>query len=183
MKKKLLLVVIVIIVGGIMEINAQSRKVLTAYFSWSGNSRNIAEQIHSQVGGDIFEIKTVNAYPKDYEPTTQAAKKEQEINARPKLAMQVNNINSYDVIFLVYPIWWGTMPMAVFTFLESYNFSGKTIAVFCAHGGSGFGQSINDIKKLLPQTIVREGLAIRGGLSSRSQNDIKTWLQKNGFIK
>jgi flavodoxin len=166
-----------------MEISAQSQsgkgKILIAYFSHSGNTRSVADQIHKTVGGDIFEIKTVNQYPKEYRPTTEAAKREQEANARPALATQVNNLDSYDVIFLGYPIWWGTIPMALFTFLESYNFSGKTIIPFCTHGGSGLGRSIADITRLCPQSTVREGLAIRGGSVGSAQNDITAWLRKN----
>jgi flavodoxin len=168
-----------------MEISAQSQtgssKILVAYFSHSGNTRTVAEQIHKAVGGDLFEIKTVNAYPKDYNTVVDQAKREQAANTRPVLSSQVSNLNSYDVIFLGYPNWWGTLPMAMFTFLESYNFAGKTIIPFCTHEGSALGRSVNDIRKLAPQAAVRDGLAVRGGSVSRAGNDITVWLGKNGI--
>jgi flavodoxin len=159
---------------------AEKGKILVAYFSWSGNTRAIAEQIHQAVGGDLFEIKTVNPYPEEYHPTTEAAKQEQESNARPVLAVQVNDMDSYDVVFVGYPIWWGTLPMTLFTFLEQYDFSGKTIIPFCTHEGSALGRSIADIKKLCPRSTVREGLAIRGRNAGNAQSDIAAWLKKIG---
>jgi flavodoxin len=186
MKPKLLLLsAIMIFMVSIMKTSAQTqpetRKILVAYFSWGGNTREIAGQIHQKTGGGLFEIKTVSPYPKEYRPTVEAAKKEQEAGARPKLAEQVGGMDSYDVIFLGYPNWWGTLPMPVFTFLESYNFSGKTIIPFCTHEGSALGRSVSDIKKLCPQATVRDGLAIRGGKVKRAQDDVTAWLRKNGI--
>jgi flavodoxin len=154
-------------------------KILVAYFSWNGNTRVIANQIHQSVGGDIFEIKTVNPYPKEYRPTTEVAKQEQEANARPALSTQVNGMDSYDVVFVGYPNWWGTLPMALFTFLEQYDFSGKAIIPFCTHEGSALGRSVIDIKKLCPQSTVLEGLAIRGGSvnSGSAQDTVNAWLR------
>jgi flavodoxin len=168
-----------------LTLNAQenTQKILIAYFSRSGNTRAIAEYIHQAVGGDLFEIKTVQQYPGEYAPTTEVAKREQEANTRPELAAQVRNMNSYDVIFVGYPIWWGTMPMALFTFLESYNFAGKTIIPFCTHGSSGLGRSVNDIKRLCPQSTVRNSIAVRGGDVSRARGDVQDWLRGLGMTK
>jgi flavodoxin len=99
------------------------------------------------------------------------------------LAAKVENINSYDVVFVGYPDWWGTMPMAVFTFLEEYNFSGKTIVPFCTHEGSGLGRSVEDIRKLCPQSTIVEGLAVRGSSVKNAQNDVSDWLRKIGMIE
>jgi flavodoxin len=86
-------------------------------------------------------------------------------------------MDSYDVIYMGYPNWWGTMPMAVFTFLESYDFSGKTIIPYCTHEGSGMGRSERDIKKLCPNARVLPGLAIRGGTVDRADKDLSNWLK------
>lgn len=106
------------------------------------------------------------------------ALKEQRGDARPKLATHVENMDDYDVIFLGYPNWWGTIPMPVFTFLEEYDFSGKTVIPFCTHEGSRLGRSIQDIKKLYPQAILLDGLAIRGADVGKAQDDVSRWLRK-----
>jgi flavodoxin len=102
-------------------------KILIACFSWSGNTRVVAGQIQKTVGGDLFEIKTAKAYPKDYRECIDVAKKEQQANARPELSAKVENMDAYNIIFVGYPNWWGTLPMPLFTFFESYDFKGKTI--------------------------------------------------------
>ncbi len=91
---------------------------------------------------------------------------------------KVENMNQYDVIYLGYPNWWGTMPMVLFTFLESYDFKGKTIIPFCTHEGSALGTSIRDIKKLCPDANIKQGLAIRGGNVNSSDKAIEDWLKK-----
>ena len=98
-------------------------------------------------------------------------------NARPELADAVPDLSAYDVIYLGYPNWWGTAPMGVFTFLESADFSGKTIRSFCTHEGSGMGQSERDIKKACPTAKVEKGLALRGASVSRADKDIESWLR------
>jgi len=141
-----------------------------------GNTKVVAKKIQAMIGGDLFEIDTVEAYPKDYTETTNVAMDEKKENARPELTETVDNMDSYDVIYLGYPNWWGTFPMAVFTFLESYDFSGKTIIPFCTHEGSGLGNSERDIKKLCPKANVESGLAIRGGSVKNSDNMLKSWI-------
>jgi flavodoxin len=143
-----------------MEAQAATQKILVAYFSWSGNARALAGQIAEEIGGDLFEIKTVAAYPDTYNACTEAAKKEQESNARPALSGSVSDMAQYGTVFLCYPNWWGTLPMGVFTFLESYDFSGKRIYPLVTHGGSRFGRSLDDIKKLCPQAVIGDGLDV-----------------------
>jgi flavodoxin len=128
-----------------------------------GNTEVVAKMIRQMTGGELFHIESVNAYPADYTETTEVAKKELQTKARPKLTHRVEDIASYDLIFLGYPNWWGTMPMPVFTFLEEYNLSKKTIAPFCTHEGSGLGHSVADIRKACPHSTVLDGIAIRGG--------------------
>ena len=159
------------------------KKILVAYFSHSGNTREIATQIHKRVGGDIFEIVTVKPYPKVYRECTDLAKKELESNARPQLAKDIANMASYDLVFIGYPNWWGTIPMALFTFLEKYDFAGKTIIPFCTHEGSALGHSVQDITKLAPKAKLLEGLAVRGGSVKTAQNEVAVWLAKIGMTK
>ena len=147
-----------------------------------GNTEVIARKIQGLTGSDLFQIQTVKAYPEDYTETTRVAQDELSGNARPELAETVADMVSYEVIYLGYPNWWGTMPMAVFTFLDSYDFSGKTIVPYCTHEGSGLGSSERDIKKLCPTAKVLSGLAIKGGTVGRADNDVANWLKKLGLI-
>ncbi len=163
--------------------STEENNILVAYFSHTGNTREIANQIHEKVGGDIFEIVTVDPYPKDYDACVNQAKQEQDDDYRPKLKTKVENMDSYDVVFVGYPNWWGTMPMAVFTFLEEYDFSGKTIITFCTHEGSRLGRSVEDIKEVCPQSTTLEGLAIRGGDVKNAQNEVSEWLREIGMIE
>lgn len=144
----------------------------------TGNTEVVANKIQALTGSDIFRIETVKSYPVDYTETTEVAKKEQNDNARPAIRGKVENMNQYDVIYLGYPNWWGTMPMVLFTFLESYDFKGKTIIPFCTHEGSALGTSIRDIKKLCPDANIKQGLAIRGGNVNSSDKAIEDWLKK-----
>lgn len=167
--------------ASIAQAEEADRKILVAYFSHSGNTREIANQIHATVGGDLFEVVALEPYPEDYRKCTEVAKREQENDARPPLKSKVENMDAYDTIFIGYPIWWGTIPMALFTFFESHDFSGKTIVPFCTHGGSGLGRSASDIARLCPGATVREGLAIRGSGVRSAQNEVAAWLQKQGM--
>ncbi|MDR3306172.1 MAG: hypothetical protein LBS61_00610 [Endomicrobium sp.] len=170
-----------------LSLNAQNprhdQKILVAYFSWGGNTKKIAEQIHEAFGGDLFEIKTVKAYPKDYEAVVELARKQKKDNARPALSKRVKDMDSYDIVFLWYPDWIGAMPMPVFTFLESYNFNWKTIIPFCTHGGSKFGSSISDIKKIRPKAYIKEGLAVRASNVGNAKDEVDVWLSKFGMLK
>jgi flavodoxin len=147
-----------------------------------GNTEVIAKKIQQLTGSDMFQIKTVKSYPDDYNETTNVAQEEKRQNARPKLTEKVEDMDSYDVICIGYPNWWGTMPMAVFTFLEAYDFSGKTIVPYCTHEGSGMGSSEHDIKKLCPNAKVLSGLAIRGGSVDRADKEVANWLKKLDLI-
>jgi len=142
-----------------------------------GNTEVIANKIHAITGSDIFEIDTMNEYPIDYTATTRVAKAELNENARPELKNRVENMDEYDTIYLGYPNWWGTFPMAVFTFLESYDFSGKTIIPFCTHEGSGMGGQ-SDIKMLCPTAKIEKGIAIKGSTVNTADHLIYNWLNK-----
>lgn len=159
--------------------NLKGKKILVAYFSWGGNTRKAAEQIQAKTGGDLFEIKTVKPYTTEYKPTTEVAKKELEDDARPELASKVNNMADYDVIMIGYPIWWHTAPMAVYTFMESYDLSGKIIIPFCTSGGSDIVESMPAMNQLGAKGTVLEGITIK---SEADMNRIDPWLKKLGMI-
>lgn len=179
------------------ETDSSNSNILIAYFSRTGenysvgviekgNTHMIADMIGEELRADMFEITTVTPYPDTYDECTDAAKKEQEENARPEIAGSVENMDDYDVIFLGYPIWWSDMPMAVYTFLESYDFSGKTIVPFCTHEGSGLSSTENSIAEVCPNAEVLEGLSVRGSVAQNEQDEAKeavmNWLKEIGFI-
>jgi len=163
--------------------SAARRRILVAYFSWSGNTREIANKIHKIVGGDLFEIVSVDRYPSDYDETVEQARKELDAGYRPELVSEVKDIGSYDVVFIGYPNWWGTVPRPVVSFLSKCNSLGKTIAPFCTHEGSRLGRSVADITKLCPQSIVLEGLAVRGANVRNAQSEVSEWLRKIQIIE
>ncbi len=152
-------------------------KVLVAYFSWGGTTRKVAQAIQQKTGGDLFEIKTEKPYPTDYHATIDIGKKEKEDNVRPKLAGPLPDMKQYDVILLGYPIWWYVEPMAVKTFVEAQDLSGKTILPFATSGGSGVEGSVSDLRKTLPNAKVKDGILLNstGGLDG--------WLKDNGLGK
>jgi flavodoxin len=163
--------------------NAATRRILVAYFSWSGNTREIANQIHESVGGDLFEIVSVDKYPRDYDETVEQAKKELDAGYMPKLVSDVENVGSYDVVFIGYPNWWGTIPRPVASFLSRCDSPGKIIAPFCTHGGDRLGQSAEDIAKLCTRSTVLEGLAVRGGEVRNAKTRVSEWLRKIGMME
>ena len=174
-----------------MEAQNQNPTILVAYFSWSGNSQALARQIAGETGGDLFEIKTVKAYPGSYNECIEAAKQERNSNARPAIQGSVTNIAQYGAVFLCYPNWWGTLPMGVFTFLEACDFSGKTIYPLVTHGGSRFGRSLEDIKKTCPQAVIGEGLSVSAfntndkdaaGVTAPNR-EVTAWLRKTGMVQ
>lgn len=143
-----------------------------------GNTEVAADIIQKLTGSDRFRIEQEKPYSSDYNECIAQAQRDQKNDIRPALKKFMESLDEYDVIYLGYPNYWSTMPMAVFTFLEHYDFNGKTIRPFCTHEGSGLGSSVRDIRKLCPGAKVEEGLAIRGGNVSRSEQDIKRWIQE-----
>ena len=156
-------------------------KILVLYFSQSGNTEAVANIIHNEVGGDIVKLETEQTYPSDYNELVDYAQKEQKQNARPELKTKIRNIDQYDTIFLGYPNWWGDMPMPIYTFLDNYDLSGKTIAPFITHGGSGLSGTPNKIQKEEPNATVTDGLSVSGSNAKNSQSTVKNWLSEIGF--
>ena len=141
-----------------------------------GNTEIAAEIISSIIEADIFEIVADKKYPIKYDDCIEIAKKELRENSRSKLKDNID-IKEYDIIFVGYPNWWGTMPMPVWTFLEEKDFTNKKVLPFCTHEGSGLGKSESDIKKLTGGAEVLKGLAINGSEVNNSEKEIKKWLE------
>lgn len=168
------------------ETNKQSG-ILIAYFSHTGNTEVIAGMIAEYTGGELFQVETTTVYPDEYNDLIEQAHQEQNDDARPELASSVEDMDAYDTIFIGYPNWWGTMPMTMFTFLESYDFSGKTVVPFCTHEGSALGSSERDISELILDAGLLEGLAVRGQTAQNRQDEareaVTDWPREGGFIE
>ncbi|BCZ27456.1 flavodoxin [Claveliimonas bilis] len=142
-----------------------------------GNNQYIAQLIQQEAGGDLFRIETVQEYPGTHDELLDFAYNELSENARPELASQIENLDDYDVIFLGYPNWNADLPMPLYTFLEEYDFSGKTIIPFTAHGGSGFSGTIQTIQELQPEaTVIEDGLEISRNSVPDAQSDVADWV-------
>lgn len=144
-----------------------------------GNTERAAEFIRQAVGGDLFEIDTVRPYSARYDRCIQEAKEELLAHARPELKGQPESLDGYDTIFVGYPSWWGTCPMAVFSFLERYDLSGKRIIPFCSNEGSGMGQSERDLAQSCKGAKVLPGLSIRGSETERLERRIAEWAKES----
>lgn len=160
--------------------NLANKKILVAYFSWSGNTKLIAEKIHLQVGGDIFRIEPVTPYPDDYQETAYGiAKKQKEKNIHPPI--KNTDISSYDVIFVGTPAWWYTMAPPVMTFLEKNKFEGKTIIPFITHGGGGGYTIDKDMAKLAKGATVLNPFIVYDKGTTSTDKDITNWLNNLKF--
>ena len=141
-----------------------------------GNMQYMAMTIQEAIGGELFGIETKEKYPLEHETLVNQAKEEQNEEVMPELATHIENVEQYDIIFLGYPNWWGDMPQPLYTFLEEYDFSGKTIIPFNSHGGSGFSNTIEEIKKLQPNATVKDdGLSISRNDVADSEQEITDW--------
>jgi len=175
---------------------ATGKKSLVVYFSRAdentggvgyiemGNTRILAEMIAAKTDADIFEIRPTKPYPKEYTPATEVAKQEKEENVRPEITGELPDLSKYDTVFLGYPIWWGDLPMVVYTFLEREDFSGKKIAPFCTHEGSGIGSTESFVANTTKAEML-EGLEMRGRVAQQQQDEaekeVSKWLKKLGY--
>ncbi len=162
---------------------AQGKKVLVAFFSRSGTTRGVAEMIHTQVGGDMLEIRAADPYPVDDAANRRRVEQEKATGARPLLAMDLENLNDWDVIFVGHPIWQGELPPVLLTFLEKYDFSGKTVIPFCTYGGSGPGETPGEIAKLTPKSGHLEGFGVMTAEAGSAQGKVSEWLKKIGMAQ
>lgn len=164
------------------DINIENMgNTLILYFSMSGNTETVANYIHEEIGGDIVKLETVQTYPEDYDELVDYAREEQRDNTRPELETTIENIEQYDTIFLGYPNWWGDMPMPIYSFLDQYDLSNKTIAPFITHGGSGLSGTPANIANEEPDAVVTEGLAINGDDVDDCQDEVNEWLDELNF--
>jgi len=160
--------------------DTENKKILIAYYSYGGNTKEVAEAIHEKIGGDLFEIKAEGTYPDEYRPMTVQVKKELQDGYRPKLTTSVADIKQYDIVFLGSPCWWGTITPQVSSFLESYDLSGKTVVPFITHGGGGVSNTIKDMTAQCKGCNVNQDGWV--GFKSRTFG-ISGWLEDLGFKK
>lgn len=154
------------------------KKILVAYFSWSGNTKAVAEEIHKQVGGDIVEIVPATPYSETYSVTVAKAKAEQAANARPAISTKIADFEQYDTIYLGYPNWWGSMPIPVATFIDTYKMSGKKVAPFFTHGGGGVQRCMSDLEARAQGANFTDYLCLSGSSAKNSQGEITSWVKK-----
>lgn len=182
----LLLVCVVMAAGAVTEsymiqtVHAAEKslnkdKTLIVYFSQSGTTAKVAKKMKKVTGAKIFRIRTEKGYPSDYDELAELGQDEQRQQVRPKLKNKVKLMDQYDTILIGYPIWWDDAPMAVYTFLESYDFSGKTILPFCTSGGSNIRTSVKNIRNVCKDADVKTGLTANGVTNKK----IRNWLDKN----
>lgn len=205
MKKKIIIigaVLIVVIVAAVILINifggshtgidnnpeadvTGESNILVAYFSWSGNDQRMARWIAEETGGELFRIVPAEAYSEDYGACVDRARNELVNGTRPELSVHIDTdiMAQYDIIYLGFPVWWSDLPMPVWTFLEEYDLSGKTIIPFFSHNGtSNSGNGLRRLSELAPGTTVLsdDAISIRAGLVSSSRNKVKKWAA--GFL-
>ena len=191
------------------EPDTTASNILIAYFTWADNTvvsdpaavdvdattsasvlapghvAQMAGWIQEATGGDLFSMQVTEPYSSDYDQCLDRAADEKAENARPALSTSVSNMEDYDVVFLGYPDWWATCPMAVFTFLDSYDFTGKTVIPFCAHGTSGLAASVRDIRAALPDVTVLDAVGVqRPGMDTpldTAEATVQEWLDELGY--
>ena len=186
MKTKLILTAMAAMTAtgaGAQTHSAPAGKVLVAYFSHSGNTREVARQIAETTGGELFEIVPAKPYPAEYQAVVDQAKREVEAGARPELKTRVGDMSQYDVVFVGSPCWWYTIAPPVATFLASCDFAGKTVVPFMTHEGSRMGRSEADIRKLCPRSTVPDGLPVRGGSARSSKDAVTEWIGGLGLTR
>lgn len=181
---------------------SEHKKILIAYFTWAenaadtsevdattsasvqlpGNVAQMAAWIQQEVGGELFSIRVKEPYPADYDACLDRAADEKAENVRPKLVEKVSDLSEYDVVFLGYPNWWYSAPMAVFSFLEENDLSGKSIVLFCSHGTGGLASSVKDISAVLPDSQIEGNvLGVYRDDIPQSQETIQNWLEEIGY--
>lgn len=153
-----------------------SASLLDDHGTLKGNAQVMAEWIAAETGGNLFEIQTEDKYPEDYAETTDVAKEEQNEGARPALAAQLEGLEDYQTVHLVFPNWWGDLPMPVYTFFDTYDFAGKRLIVSCTHGGSAFSDTIATISALEPEAEVVQGTSVAAGDVAGAHDAVTAWV-------
>lgn len=159
----------------------QVDSVTTASPEAPGDTIRIAQYIQAEIGGQLHSIQVKELYSSDHDENLQRTTEELETGARPAITTEVENMKEYDVVFIGYPDWWMSLPTPVATFLESYDFSKKTVIPFCTHGGSGFGKSVQELQELCPGATVLEGFETHRNNIGSSQGAVTDWVGKLGL--
>lgn len=157
-------------------------KILVAYFSWGGTTRRMAQQIAEQTGGTLFEIEPVNPYPTEYTRCTEVALEERDSDARPAIKGSVEDMDSYDIVFIGCPVWWHTAPMIINTFTESYDFKGKTVVPFCTYASTYRDETLQKIVTLTPDASHLSGLGLTGS-GVANANNVAEWLKEIEIVR
>lgn len=176
MKNKFLIGLLSLVLSGQVMAQNTNKKTLVAYFSLSGNTKNVAEQIKDETGGDIYQIELVTPYPSEYRAQTDLAKKQLNEGTLPPIKKADIDFSQYDTIFVGTPVWWGHAATPVHTFMSENNFDNKKVVPFITHGGSGKASIVDDIKKLCPKCIVEENAYVVYGGSNT--DDLSDWIKK-----
>ena len=155
--------------------------ILVAYFSWSGTTQRMAQEIAAQTGADIFRIEPVTPYPTEYTPCTEVARAEKEANARPAISGRVEKWSGYDTVFIGCPVWWWTTPMIICTFAENYDFAGKTVVPFCTYASTYRDETLARIVELTPAAKHLEGEGLTSGRVNAA--NINSWLKRIGIVE
>lgn len=166
----------------ISDTETAENKILVVYFSWSGHLDSMAHWVADETGGDLYRVTAKDPYPENYNQTADRAKQEQDNDVRPEIVVDITEeqMAQYDTVFFGFPVWWYDLPMSMWTFLENYDFSGKTIIPFFSHEGSSNGAgALPTIEKLAEGATVRsdDALSIRGGKVDGSENDVREWVK------
>ncbi len=148
----------------------------------TGNTEIVCNSVKDLIDADVFKIEMKNPYSPVYMTCIEEAKRDLRAKARPELVSMPESIDEYDNIILAYPNYWGTMPMAVYTLLEAFDFSGKTILPLCTNEGSGMGSSEREISKTCPGAILKKGLPITGSNAANAKPQVEKWLAANGLV-
>ena len=148
----------------------------------TGNTEIVCNGMKEMIDADVFKIEMKDPYSPVYMTCIEEAKKDLKANARPELVSMPESIDEYETVILAYPNYWGTVPMAVVTFLEHFNFTGKTILPLCTNEGSGMGGSERDIRKYAPGAEIKKGLSITGSEAANSRSSLRRWLSANGLM-
>ena len=159
----------------------ENSRILVAYFSWGGTTRRMAQQIEEQTGGTLFEIEPVVPYPTEYTPCTEVALEERDTDARPAIKNTVEDMESYDIVFIGCPVWWHTAPMIISTFTESYDLKGKIVVPFCTYASTYRDETLRKIVDLTPESTHLAGLGLTSG--SVNSSNIATWLKNINVVK
>ena len=164
-------------------VDEPENRELVVYFSCTGNTKKVAEEIADQTGANLYEIEPEQPYTEEdlnYGNDNSRANREMNNeNARPEISGKLENISDYDIFYIGYPIWWGDMPKILNTFFDTHDMSGKTIMPFCTSGGSGISKSVNSVKHAEPEAVVKEGLQISGSSSGDTADEVSEWLNKD----